>query len=76
MNDYKQSYSINEFCTLNDISRALFYILTKEGKAPRLMKVGRRTLISTEAAADWRSRMEELTANGGDHPAMSHREAA
>lgn len=76
MNEHKQSYSVDEFCTLNDISRALFYNLTKEGKAPRLMKVGRRTLISTEAAADWRNRMEELTANGGDHSAMSHREAA
>lgn len=63
MNGIKQSYSINEFCALNDISRALFYLLVKEGKAPRLMKVGRRTLVSSEAAAEWRRRMEDLTAS-------------
>jgi len=28
---------------------------------PRLMKVGRRTLISVEAAADWRRDMEAKT---------------
>jgi hypothetical protein len=36
----------------------MFYKLGKESKAPRLMKVGTRTLISEEAAADWRRQME------------------
>jgi len=57
----KQSFSIGEFCTLNDISRSLFYVLRVKGRAPRVMKVGRRTLISAEAAAEWRKNMERLT---------------
>jgi hypothetical protein len=57
----KQSFSIGEFCKLNDISRSLFYVLRVKGKAPRVMKVGRRTLISVEAAAEWRKNMEHTT---------------
>ena len=57
----KQSFSISEFCKLNDISRSLFYLLRVKGKAPRVMKVGRRTLISVEAAAEWRKDMEQMT---------------
>ena len=54
----KQSYSIKEFCELHAISRSLFYVLLERGEAPRVMKVGRRTLISAEAAAEWRKSME------------------
>ncbi len=54
--------SIDVFCKDHDISRGFFYKLLKEGKAPRIIKVGRRTLISKEAAADWRRDMEELPA--------------
>jgi predicted DNA-binding transcriptional regulator AlpA len=57
-----QAYDIPQFCTSHNISRALFYKLLNEGKAPSLMKVGRRTLISVEAAAEWRRRMEAETA--------------
>ena len=57
----KQSFSIQEFCKLHDISRSLFYVLREKGEAPRVMKVGRRTLISVEAAAEWRKNMEQVT---------------
>jgi predicted DNA-binding transcriptional regulator AlpA len=57
----KQSFSIREFCKLHDISRSLFYVLREKGEAPRVMKVGRRTLISAEAAAEWRKNMEQMT---------------
>ena len=53
--------SVPEFCTDNGVSRSLFYRLVKEGRGPRLTKVARRTLISSEAAAEWRSRMEQET---------------
>ena len=43
---------------MHGISRAHFYNLSKSGAAPITMRVGRRTLISTEAAAEWRRRME------------------
>lgn len=52
------AYSVPEFCQQHRISRAMFYVLVRDGRGPRLMKVGKRTLISVEAAADWRKLME------------------
>ena len=52
------AFSIPEFCRRHGISRAHFYNLWKSGDAPTVMRVGRRTLISTEAATEWRRRME------------------
>ena len=60
MTSPKQSFSIKEFCELHAISRSFFYVLREKGEAPRLMKVGRRTLISAEAAAEWRKNMEHV----------------
>ena len=48
----KKSFSIKHFCITHGISRATFYNLVKKQLAPRLMKVGKRTLISVEAAAE------------------------
>jgi hypothetical protein len=53
---------IDQFCSEHNISRAMFYKLLKMGQGPRLMKVGARTLISDEAAADWRRQLEQQTA--------------
>jgi predicted DNA-binding transcriptional regulator AlpA len=61
MGSQKHSFSIKEFCELHTISRSFFYLLREKGEAPRLMKVGRRTLISAEAAAEWRKSMEHIT---------------
>jgi len=55
-------FDIRTFCESNKISQALFYQLQKSGLGPRIMKVGRRTLITPEAAAEWRKQMEERTA--------------
>jgi predicted DNA-binding transcriptional regulator AlpA len=52
------TFSIGEFCRTHGVSRAFFYKLAKEGKAPRIMRLGARRLISQEAAADWRRAME------------------
>ncbi len=56
--DQLAAYGVDEFCAAHGISRAKFYDLLKIGKGPRVMKVGTRTLISREAAADWRREME------------------
>ena len=48
------AFDIPAFCKAHNISRALLYKLLREGRGPALMKCGRRTLISTEAAAEWR----------------------
>lgn len=53
------AHSISEFCRSHGISRAFLYIILRDGRGPRTMKVGSRTLISREAAAEWRRRMED-----------------
>lgn len=58
--DTTYAYSIPLFCQLHGISRALYYKMVKEGKAPKTMRIGRRTLISHEAAAAWRKYMEAV----------------
>ncbi len=52
------TYTVAQFCNSHHISRSMFYKLLKQGQGPRRMVVGRRRLISNEAAADWRQRME------------------
>ncbi len=52
-------YSLNHFCKTHGISRGTFYNLVKEGRAPRIARVGRKVLITREAAAEWRSKIEK-----------------
>jgi hypothetical protein len=54
--------TVQQFCFAHAISRSLFYVLLKRGDGPRLLKAGRRTLVTADAAADWRHRMEAATA--------------
>lgn len=51
--------SVDQFCADHGFSRAMFYKLLKSGDGPRLMRVGKHTLISEEAAAKWRQRMTQ-----------------
>ena len=48
--------SIPEFCAAHGISEGFFYKLKKQGEGPRAMKVGARTLITFESAAECRER--------------------
>lgn len=57
----KLAYTVPQFCEATCVSKTHLYALIKEDRGPRLMKVGRRTLISAQAAADWCKRMEEET---------------
>jgi hypothetical protein len=54
--------SIAEFCRSHGISEAFYYKLKKQREGPRVMKVGTRTLITLEAAAEWRRVREASTA--------------
>jgi hypothetical protein len=51
--------TIREFCEGHRISEGLYFKLKKQGKGPREMKIGRRTLISFESAAQWRRAREQ-----------------
>jgi hypothetical protein len=50
--------NIDQFCSRHCISRSMFYKLQSQRRGPRLMKVGTRTLITVESAAEWRANME------------------
>jgi hypothetical protein len=50
--------TIREFCASHAISEAFYYKLKKQGKGPCEMKLGARTLISFESAAEWRRERE------------------
>lgn len=60
------AYTLAEFCQAFRISRTFLYELNKKGQGPRLMRVGRRCLISAEAAADWSKQMEAQTGTVAD----------
>ena len=53
--------TVKQFCGANQISHVHFYELLKRGLGPRVMKVGRRTLITLHAEAEWHRRMEDAT---------------
>lgn len=58
----KHAFSVPEFCAAYSIGRAKLYRMLKAGEGPRIMKVGRKTIISKEAAEEWRRNIEEKTA--------------
>ena len=49
------AYSIKAFCKRHSISPSFYHKLVKAGLGPRTMKLGSRTLITAEAAAEWRA---------------------
>lgn len=54
----RAAFSVENFCAAHGFTKPTFYKLQREGIGPRIMRVGRRVLISTEAAAEWRRAME------------------
>jgi hypothetical protein len=54
------AFSVPQFLAAHGgLSPAMYFKLKKAGKGPREMRVGRRILISFEAAAAWRREREE-----------------
>ena len=62
--------SIPEFCEAHGISEGMYYKMKKQDRSlvPREMNVGTRTLITFEAAADWRAEREAATAEAKASP--------
>jgi hypothetical protein len=58
----REAYGVVEFAQAHGVSRAHLYNLWRDGVGPKVMRVGRRTLISKEAAAAWRRQMEAASA--------------
>lgn len=59
LSNNQNAYSIKRFCESHDISIPTFFRLRKIGKGPKVIKLGRKVLISREAAAEWRKNMEK-----------------
>lgn len=55
------TFTVEQFCQRHNISRATLYELWQRKEGPRYLKIGRRTLISVEAAKAWREEMERKT---------------
>ena len=55
------AYSVEHFAESHGVSRSQVFVEIKNHRL-RTMKVGRRRLISDEAAADWRLLMEDQAA--------------
>lgn len=51
-------FTITQFCAATGLSRATFYRLREIGRAPKLMQVGARVLISRESFSAWRASVE------------------
>jgi len=52
------SYTISDFCRSEQISRAFFYKLQREGKGPRTFNLGAMVRISADAIREWRQARE------------------
>jgi hypothetical protein len=50
-------WTVEEFCALHRVSMSKYYELTKEGRGPAVIYLGRSPRISRESAAEWRLRM-------------------
>ena len=50
----KEAISIAEFCAQFQFSKAHFYNMKAQGKAPKTVKFGNRVLILSEAIAGWK----------------------
>src|SRR5271168_5231571 len=56
------AFSIAEWCRYRGICPATFYNHLQRGEMPATLKIGRRTIITAEADAEWRLRMERQAA--------------
>jgi hypothetical protein len=54
--------NIPEFCEAFRISVDFYFKLKRQGQGPREMRIGKRTLISMEAANEWRAECEAASA--------------
>lgn len=61
-----ETFTIDEFCAAEKISRAFFYKLDAQGNAPKTYNVGRNRRISRAAYDAWRAAREAVANPKGD----------
>jgi excisionase family DNA binding protein len=57
-----ESFTIDEFCAAEKISRSFFYKLAERGDAPKTYPVGRNRRISRASYEAWRASREAVAA--------------
>ena len=55
---HEPSYTVNEFCVAERISRVALYDFWKQGKGPRFYMNGRCRRITHSARLEWQREME------------------
>lgn len=53
-----RSYTPDEFCEAERMSRSKLYQMWSHGKGPRWFQIGNRRRISHEARIEWRRKLE------------------
>lgn len=54
----REAFTVTEFAQAYRLSRATLYNLWKGGEGPKRMRVGRRVVVSRDAAEQWRRQVE------------------
>jgi len=67
--DGAAAFTVDGFCRSHHVSRSKLYQMWREGIGPRIMRIGAKVLISTEAAADWRREREAAAIADGQEVA-------
>jgi hypothetical protein len=65
------SKTIEEWAKSHRFSRGFFYILEKQGKAPRAFKIGACRRITDESDADWVQAREAESADCAGKPKVA-----
>lgn len=47
-------FTVDEWCARYKFGRSFFYKLLREGRGPKIMKLGSRTLITVNSDNEWR----------------------
>jgi len=63
---FATAFTIAEFCRAHRMSQTHYFALKKDGLGPDEMEVGRRRIISFEAAARWRAAREAAAAEAAE----------
>ena len=58
----RAAFSIPQWCDRNGVGASFYFKLQKIGAGPRVMRIGRRTLISREADEEWCRELEAASA--------------
>ena len=66
---HEPSYTVDEFCAAERVSRVKLYEFWKQGKGPRYYMNGRCRRITHQARLTWQRQRESETTGGADEAA-------